>query len=84
MRGANLPNSAEPGGPAANAQDSNRSFGRWLTEGVTSRLLHGAGRSRVYPDIKKCLDDNRAIFTSFGKFHPPVAQVAALYSNRNT
>jgi hypothetical protein len=85
MRGANLPNSAEPGGPANNAQDLQSFFGRWLTEGVNQvDYFMELGDLEWYSDIKKCLDENRAIFTSFGKYHPPVAQVAALYSNRNT
>jgi hypothetical protein len=85
MRGANLPNSAEPGGPANNAQELKAFFGRWITEGVNQvDYFMELGDLEWYPDIRKCLDDNRAIFTSFGKYHPPVAQVAALYSNRNT
>jgi hypothetical protein len=85
MRGANLPNSAEPGGPAANARELEGFFGRWITEGVNQvDYFMELGDLEWYPDIRKCLDENRAIFTSFGKYHPPVAQVAALYSNRNT
>jgi hypothetical protein len=85
MRGAGLPNSAEPGGAAGNPQEFQQFFGRWITEGVNQiDYFQELGDINWYPDITKCLDDNRAVYTSIGKYHPPRTQVAALYSNRNS
>jgi len=85
MRGANLPNTAEPGGPAKNAFEFEGGFGRWITEGVNQiDYFMEVGDLEWIPDVRQCLDENRAIFTSVGKYHPPVAQVAELYSNRNS
>jgi hypothetical protein len=85
MRGAGLPMSVEPGGAAENVLDFESFFGRWITEAVNQiDYFQELGDINWYPDIEKCLDDNRGIYTAIGKYHAPVAQVAALYSNRNS
>ena len=85
MRGANLPISAEPGGPANTPLELQAFFGRWITEAVNQiDYFQELGDLEWYPDVKKCLDENRNIFTSIGKYHAPVAEVAALYSSRNS
>jgi hypothetical protein len=84
MRGANLPISAEPGGPASTPLILQAFFGRWITEGVNQiDYFQELGDLNWYPDIKECLDANRNIFTSIGKYHAPVAEVATFYSSRN-
>jgi hypothetical protein len=85
MRGAGLPVSAEPGGPAHSAQELQNFFGRWITEAVNQiDYFQELGDLEWNPEIRQCLDENRTIFTSIGKYHAPVAQVAALYSSRNS
>jgi len=84
MRGAGLPMSAEPGGPAQTPLELQAYFGRWLTEGVNQiDYFQELGDLNWYPDIRQCFDENRNIFTSVGKYHPPVAQVAELCTNRD-
>jgi len=84
MRGARLPVTAEPGSAARTPLELQVFFGRWLTEGVNQiDYFQELGDLNWYPDIVKRFDENRNIFTSVGKYHAPVAQVAALYSNRN-
>jgi hypothetical protein len=64
MRGAGLPMSVEPGSAAENPLNLQQFFGRWITEGVNQvDYFQELGDFNWYPDIQKCLDDNRAVFT---------------------
>jgi hypothetical protein len=83
-QGMALPVSAEPGSPAHSVPELKAFFGRWLTEGTNGiDYFQHEGDIEWFPDIQKTFEDNLPIYTSIGKYHPPAADVAALYSTRN-
>jgi len=83
MRGAGLPISAESSQGPTLAIHLLGGFGNWVTEGCNAiDLFQDLGEVLWRPDVKKCFEDHAAMYTSIGRYHAPVAQVAALYSNR--
>jgi hypothetical protein len=83
MRGARLPISVEPGGPAKTADELKKFFGNWLTEGVNGidYFMH-LGEVMWNPPIKQMFEDHIQVYGSAGRYHIPYAEVAALYSGR--
>ena len=85
MRGADLPFSLEPGGPAKDVERFKSFQGLWLTEGVQGidYFIH-IGTLMWDPEIRKHLQDNLALFELIGKYHSKKAEVAGLYSSEST
>jgi len=85
MRGANLPTSAEPGGPAMDLKSFKRQQGLWMTEDIQAidYFIH-IGALMWNPEIREHLKKNLSLFRTVGKYHAPKAEVAALYSTENT
>lgn len=85
MRGANLPTSVEPGGPAMDLKSFKRQQGLWMTEGIQAidYFIH-IGSLMWNADIRQHLEKNLPLFRMVGKYHEPKAEVAALYSTENT
>jgi hypothetical protein len=81
-RSANLPYSAEPGGGPGKPSDVLGEFGNWITLGVNG-IDHFMNLGEVLwnPPVKQCFEDHAAMYTSVGRYHQPVAQIAAIYSN---
>ncbi len=85
MRGCGLPASAEPGSAAPNATEFKAFMGRWITEGVNQiDYFQFFGDLEFMPDVRACLDENKGTYLSVGKYHGAPAEVAALYSERNS
>ena len=83
MRGARLPFSAEPGNGPKSVRELMVECGNWITEGVNGiDLFANIGEVLWTPDIKKCFEDHSKMYSSVGRYHSPVAQLAVLYSNR--
>ena len=83
MRGVGLPISAEPGNGPTLPIHVLTAFGNWFSEGCNGiDYFQNLGEVLWHPDVKKCFEDHAAMYTSIGRFHAPVAQIAALYSNR--
>ncbi len=83
MRGVNLPFSVEPSQGPTLPIHLLGSFGNWITEGCNAiDHFQNLGEVLWNPALKKCFEDHAAMYTSIGRYHSPVAQVAALYSNR--
>jgi hypothetical protein len=82
MRGAGLPFSTEPSqGPTLPVHILGE-MGNWFTEGVNAiDHFQTIGEVLYHPDLKKTFEDHAAIYTAVGRFHAPVAQIAALYSS---
>ena len=82
MRGAQLPFSLEPGGPAATVPDFNKMMGLWATEGGQA-IDYFLSLGDIYwdPQIRKQFEDTLPLIKFMGKYHAPAAEVAALYSN---
>lgn len=85
MRGADLPTSVEPGGPAADLKSFKRQQGLWMTEGIQAidYFIH-IGSLMWNAEIRQHLKENLPLFRMVGKCHVPKAEVAALYSTENT
>ena len=85
MRGARLPFSLEPGGPAKDLPDFKKAMGLWATEGIQGidYFIH-IGDVMWNPEIRKHFEDNLTEIKSVGKYHAPPAEVAALYSTNST
>ncbi|WPJ96771.1 beta-galactosidase trimerization domain-containing protein [Coraliomargarita algicola] len=85
MRGADLPFSLEPGGPAQDLKRFKSFQGLWLTEGVQAidYFIH-IGTLMWDPEIRQHLTDNLSLFELIGKYHAEKAQVAGLYSSEST
>jgi hypothetical protein len=81
-RGADLPYSAEPGGPATNVAGFKFFLGNWLTEGVNSihYFIH-IGDVYWNDEIRTWYEQNQPIIGAFGKMHVPKAQVAMMYGD---
>lgn len=82
MRAADLPFSAEPGGPARNLVEFKTFLGNWLTEGVNGihYFIH-IGNVYWNDEIRTWFEDNQAIVGAFGKMHVPKAEAAMLYGD---
>jgi hypothetical protein len=83
MRGAGLPFSTEPSqGPTLPVHILGE-MGNWFTQGVNAiDHFQTIGEVLYHPDLKKCFEDHAAMYTSIGRYHVPVARIAALYSSR--
>jgi hypothetical protein len=82
MRSMNLPFSAEPGGGPTKPSDVLGEFGNWITLGVNGiDHFQNLGEVLWNPPVKQCFEDHAAMYTSVGRYHVPVAQIAAIYSN---
>lgn len=83
MRGADLPYSLEPGGPATSLQEWKKFWGLWQTEGVQSvDYFINIGNILWNPDIKADYEAHRRQISLMGQNHFPKAEVACLYSDR--
>ncbi|WP_269522645.1 beta-galactosidase trimerization domain-containing protein [Coraliomargarita parva] len=85
MRGANLPFSLEPGGPAKDLERFKSFQGMWTTEGVQGidYFIH-IGSLMWDPEIRQHFKDNLSLFELIGKYHSTQAEVAGLYSSEST
>jgi hypothetical protein len=83
MRGANLPFSLEPGGPADSLQGFKRMLGFYFTEGVQAihYFIH-VGNICWPEDIRAHFEKIRPLIDTVGKVHPPKAEIAMLFSDR--
>ncbi|NQT51070.1 hypothetical protein HQ576_03420, partial [bacterium] len=82
MRAADLPFSAEPGGPARDLPEFKRFLGNWLTEGVNAvhYFIH-VGDVYWNDAIRTWFEENQAVVGAMGKMHVPKAEVAMLYGD---
>ncbi len=83
MRGADLPFSLEPGGPADDLQGFKRMLGYYFTEGVQAihYFIH-VGNIYWPKDIRAHFERIRPLIDTVGKVHPPKAEIAMLFSDR--
>jgi len=83
MRGANLPFSTEPGGPANDLNEFKKFFGLWQAEGVQAvdYFIH-IGDILWNPEIKAYYEARRKQFTLMGQRHYPKAELGFLSSSR--
>ena len=83
MRGADLPFSLEPGGPADSLQGFKRLMGYYFTEGVQAihYFIH-VGNIYWPQDIRAHFERIRPLIDTVGKVHPPKAEIAMLFSDR--
>lgn len=83
MRGADLPFSVEPGGPASNLPGFKRMMGLYLTSGVNavSYFIH-IGNIMWNKPICEYFEKNLAVFKMFGKMHQQKSQVAILFNSQ--
>jgi hypothetical protein len=82
MRGAGLPFSTEPSQGPTLPQHIMGEMGNWITESVNAiDHFQTLGEVLYHPDLKKTFEDHATMYTSIGKWHAPVAQIAALYSS---
>ena len=85
MRGARLPFSLEPGGPANDLREFKQMLGRYFTEGIQGidYFIH-IGSVMWKPEIREHFEAQKNLIGMTGTYHSPRAQVAALYSDRNS
>lgn len=83
-RGAGLPFTLEPGGPAATLDDLKKFLGLWSTEGLQGidYFIH-IGNIQWNAEMRKHFETELAVVKLIGKTHAPRTEVAALYSDRN-
>ncbi len=83
MRGADLPFSLEPGGPAKDLAGFKRMMGYYFTEGVQAvhYFIH-VGNIFWPDDIRSHFESIRPLVDTIGKTHPPKAEIAMLFSDR--
>lgn len=83
MRGADLPFSLEPGGPAENLTGFKRMLGYYFTEGVQAihYFIH-VGNIYWPEDLRAHFEKIKPLIDTVGKTHPPKAQIAMLFSDR--
>lgn len=83
MRGADLPFSLEPGGPASDLPGFKRMMGYYFTEGVQAihYFIH-VGNILWPDDIRAHFEKIRPLIDTVGKVHPPKAEIAMLFSDR--
>lgn len=83
MRGADLPFSLEPGGPAADLPGFKHMMGLYFTEGVQAVHYFIHVGNIYWPDeIRAHFEKIRPLVDTIGKTHPPKAEVAMLFSDR--
>jgi hypothetical protein len=82
-RGIGAPATVEPGGPAADLPGFQKQMGLNLTEGIQAiDYFINIGDVTWHPDIRKYFEDNLKVISSIGKYHPPKAETAILFSER--
>ena len=83
MRGAGLPFSLEPGGPAKDLDEFKKMLGLWQVEGLqgVDYFIH-IGDILWKPDIKAYFEAHRRQLTLLGQIHSPKAQTGILYSDQ--
>ena len=83
MRGANLPFSIEPGGPASDLADFKKQIGLYQTEGVNAldHFIH-IGSIMWNPEIKAEYEKQRKQLALLGQSHYEKAEIACFYSDR--
>lgn len=83
MRGADLPTTVEPGGPAHSLAEWKKQWGLWQTEGVqgVDYFIH-IGDILWNPEIKADYEANRKQISLLGQSHYAKAETAVLYSDR--
>lgn len=83
MRGADMPFSLEPGGPASSLAEWKKQWGLWQTEGVQAvdYFIH-IGDVLWRPEIKADYEAHRQQIALLGKSHSAKAETAVLYSDR--
>ncbi len=83
MRGADLPFSLEPGGPADSLVGFKRMMGYYFTEGIQAihYFIH-VGDIYWPADIRAHFERIRPLIDTIGKVHPPKAEIAMLFSDR--
>ena len=85
MRGAGLPFSLEPSGPASSLPGFKKQLGLWSTEGIQGIDYFIHIGSIMWPEeLSKHFTDNLRLIKLIGKYHAPTAEVAALYPTRGT
>ena len=82
MRAANLPCSAEPGGPARTLPEFKSFLGHWLTEGVNAihYFIH-IGDVYWNNDIRQWFEAHQPLLSALGKMHVPKAEAAMLFDD---
>jgi hypothetical protein len=83
MRGADLPFSLEPGGPADTLAGFKRMMGFYFTEGIQA-LHYFIHVGNIYwpADIRAHFERIWPLVDTVGKVHPPKAEIAMLFSDR--
>ena len=83
MRGADLPFSLEPGGPARDLAGFKKMMGLYFTEGIQAihYFIH-VGSIMWSDEIRQHFERIQPLLQTIGKVHPPKANVAMLLSNR--
>ena len=83
MRGADLPYSVEPGGPASDLKGWKHQWGLWQTEGCQAVDYFISMGSIIFnPEIKADYELHRKQISLMGQSHYPKAETAVLYSDR--
>lgn len=82
MRAANMPVSAEPGGPARTLPEFKSFLGHWLTEGVNA-VHYFIHIGDVYWDkeIRAWFEAHQPMLAALGKMHVPKAETAILFDD---
>ena len=82
-RGAGMPFTAEPGGPAGDLPGLKHMIGCYATEGVNAvdYFIH-LGSIMWNPAQKQWFEQNQPLIHLFGKYHSPTAPVAVLHGAR--
>ena len=83
MRGADLPFSLEPGGPARDLPGFKAMMGLYFTEGIQAihYFIH-VGSVMWSPEIRHHFEKIQPLINTIGKVHPPKGEVAMLLSDR--
>ena len=83
MRGAGLPCSLEPGGPAGSAEELRRFTSLWAVEGINAvhYFIH-IGAVLWDPEIKALFEKLKPQILFMGKHHIPRGEVASLMDDR--
>ena len=83
MRGADLPFSLEPGGPAGDLQGFKNMLGLYFTEGIQAihYFIH-VGNIYWPDDIRQHFERIQPLVKTVGKVHAPKSKIAMLFSDR--
>lgn len=83
MRGADLPFSLEPGGPAGSLPEFKHQLGLYFTEGIQAihYFIH-VGDIYWPREIREHFERIQPLIDTVGKVHPPKAEIAMLFSDR--